>query len=340
MLVGIVGKGLEVAVEADWVGRGGDLPLGGAEDDADVSGIKLQEAGRNGAGFYGLVDGCEDNDVVAGDLNDDAAAGEAGDDFVLALSSLGGGGRGQKRCGEEGGEKGEALHGRVQLITVTGVKGSMGGRGEYRKRGDFGTVLSGSADRQVSEDKGYMGLKKAKSITHKGKKLTEILEEHERFFRGHDGGVRADLAGAELSGADLSGANLSGAILREANLAGSDLRKTKLPGADLSGARMHKVDLRNSDLTEAILPGADLSEAQASGIEFFRCDLSGVNFEKAILRNANFRLANIRGAKFAGADMGVAILRETDLEGVDLSGVDLATTLMPKGYAGAKVKGA
>src|SRR5438128_2262233 len=32
------------------------------------------------------------------------------------------------------------------------------------------------------------------------------------------------------------------------------------------------------------------------------------------------------------ADMGVTILRETNLEGVDLSGVDLTTTLLPKGY--------
>ena len=58
-----------------------------------------------------------------------------------------------------------------------------------------------------------MGLKKAKSITHNGKKLTEILEAHERFFRGQDGGQRANLAGADLSGADLGGVNLSGAVL-------------------------------------------------------------------------------------------------------------------------------
>ena len=93
-----------------------------------------------------------------------------------------------------------------------------------------------------------------------------------------------------------------------------------------------RADLRNTDMTEAMLPGADLSEAQASGVEFFRCDLSNANFSRANLRNANFRNANIKGAQFAGADMGVAILRETSLDGVDLSGVDLTTTLMPRGY--------
>jgi uncharacterized protein YjbI with pentapeptide repeats len=75
-----------------------------------------------------------------------------------------------------------------------------------------------------------------------------------------------------------------------------------------------------------------LTEAQASGVEFFRCDMTQAVFCRANLRNANFRLSNIRGALFAGADMGVTILRETDLDGVDLSGVDLTTTLLPKGY--------
>jgi Pentapeptide repeats (8 copies) len=177
-----------------------------------------------------------------------------------------------------------------------------------------------------------MGLRKLKSIKHNGKRLSDILEAHQLFFSGKDGGTRADLSGADLSRADLSGVNLSGAILRQANFSEADLRKARLPGADLSGANLHKADLRNADLTEAILPGANLSEAQASGIEFFRCDLSNANFERAQLRNVNFRLANLAGVKLAGADLGVAILRETDLQGVDLSGVDLSTTLLPKGF--------
>jgi len=115
-----------------------------------------------------------------------------------------------------------------------------------------------------------MGLRKPKSIKHNGKSLTEILEAHERFFSGKDGGARADLTGADLSNADLTGVNLSGAILRNVNLEGSDLRKARLPGADLSGgANLRRADLRNTDMTEAILPGADLTEAQASGWNFF-----------------------------------------------------------------------
>ena len=57
-----------------------------------------------------------------------------------------------------------------------------------------------------------MGLKKTKSIKHGGKRVSEILAAHERFFSGKPGGARADLSGANLRGADLSAANLSGAI--------------------------------------------------------------------------------------------------------------------------------
>jgi uncharacterized protein YjbI with pentapeptide repeats len=93
-------------------------------------------------------------------------------------------------------------------------------------------------------------------------------------------------------------------------------------------------------MTEAKLPYADLTGAQASGVEFFRCDMREVCFERANLRNANFRNAKVSGAKFAGADMGVTVLRETDLTGVDLSGVDLSTTLLPRGYGDAERKNA
>src|SRR5258708_20901269 len=122
-----------------------------------------------------------------------------------------------------------------------------------------------------------MGLRKPKSIKHNGKSLADILEAHELFFRGKDGGARADLTGADLSHVGLTGANLSGAILRNANLEGSDLRKARLAGADLSSANLRKSDLRNTDMTEAILPAAAFSGAQASGVQFFRSHLSNLH---------------------------------------------------------------
>src|SRR5258705_12298803 len=99
-----------------------------------------------------------------------------------------------------------------------------------------------------------MGLRKPKNIKHNGKSLVEILEAHERFFSGKDGGTRADLTGADLSNADLSGANLSGAILRNANREGCDLRKANVPGPDLSGPNLKKADLGITAIPKPILP--------------------------------------------------------------------------------------
>ena len=45
------------------------------------------------------------------------------------------------------------------------------------------------------------------------KKLQEIIKSHGRWLRNEEGGERADLSSADLSGADLSSANLSGADL-------------------------------------------------------------------------------------------------------------------------------
>jgi hypothetical protein len=58
-----------------------------------------------------------------------------------------------------------------------------------------------------------MGLRKLKSLKHNGKRLTDILDAHQRYWASKEGGVRADLTGADLSGADLSKLDLAGAIL-------------------------------------------------------------------------------------------------------------------------------
>src|SRR5258708_6271041 len=73
-----------------------------------------------------------------------------------------------------------------------------------------------------------MSFKKTKSINHGGKRVSEILEAHQLFFSGKEGGVRADLQAADLSGADLEGANLSGALMQNANLEATQLSEGKI----------------------------------------------------------------------------------------------------------------
>lgn len=73
--------------------------------------------------------------------------------------------------------------------------------------------------------------------------LNNILKNHEKWIRGEDGGVRANLRGADLHEADLFGADLRGVKLSGANLYGADLSEANLCEADLSEANLFGADL-------------------------------------------------------------------------------------------------
>jgi hypothetical protein len=91
--------------------------------------------------------------------------------------------------------------------------------------------------------------------------LATILENHAKWIRDQEGGVRADLSGADLSRANLYGADLSGANLSRANLSRADLYGANLSGANLSRANLSRADLSGANLSRANLYGADLSRA-------------------------------------------------------------------------------
>ncbi len=83
---------------------------------------------------------------------------------------------------------------------------------------------------------------KRKVITKE--ELKVFLRKHKLWLENEEGGERADLRWANLSGANLSGADLS-----EANLSGADLSEANLSRADLRGA-----DLREANLDYSCLP--------------------------------------------------------------------------------------
>ena len=109
-------------------------------------------------------------------------------------------------------------------------------------------------------------------------KLQEIIKSHGRWLRNEEGGERANLRDAYLSGA-----NLRGADLRDANLSDANLSDAYLSGADLRGANLRDANLRDANLSDANLSGADLRGAN--------------------LRGANLRGANLRDANLSGADL-------------------------------------
>lgn len=104
-------------------------------------------------------------------------------------------------------------------------------------------------------------------------KLQEILEKHQLWVNGENGGERADLRGADLRRADL----------RDAVLHRTDLRRAYLRNAYLSDADLSDADLRDADLSGAVFSGADLSGADLSRANLSRAKglLSAVDFLEA-----------------------------------------------------------
>ena len=123
--------------------------------------------------------------------------------------------------------------------------------------------------------------------------LPKILAGHAAWLRDEDGGVRANLTGANLRGANLRGAYLTGANLRGANLRGAYLTAANLTGAYLTDANLRGAYLRGANLTGADLRGANLTGA----------DLTDANLTGAYLTDANLTRANLRGANLTGANL-------------------------------------
>ena len=122
--------------------------------------------------------------------------------------------------------------------------------------------------------------------------LENILEAHTKWLKNEDGGIRANLRGADLRYADLRGDNLSDANLSDADLSGAGLIYADLRCANLIGANLSDADLRCANLSGTNLRGANLSGADLRYANLSDADLSGAD-----LSGADLRCANLRGAE-------------------------------------------
>jgi len=141
--------------------------------------------------------------------------------------------------------------------------------------------------------------------TYSPDELKEVIRLHALWLADADGGVRADLRGADLSGANLSRADLSGANLRGAYLSGADLSRAELRDAYLIGANLRDAYLNGADLSRAYLNGAYLSRADLNGAYLSGANLRDANLIGANLSGANLNRADLNGAK--GAELALAI---------------------------------
>jgi len=129
--------------------------------------------------------------------------------------------------------------------------------------------------------------------TYSPDELKEVIRLHALWLADANGGVRANLSGADLSGAYLNRAYLNRAYLNGANLCGADLCGADLSGANLNGAYLIRADLSGANLSGAYLNGADLRGADLCGADLCGADLSR---------------ANLSGANLSGAD-GINVLQ-------------------------------
>ena len=132
------------------------------------------------------------------------------------------------------------------------------------------------------------GLRSPQKIRLNGRTLAEILAAHALFVGGKDGGVRADLAGADLTRADLYKANLAYADLQGANLEEANLREAKLSSADLSKSYLRSADLRKADLTEANLKRRGFDGCASGRRGVISCEPAAGDFAARGFRSGQF----------------------------------------------------
>ena len=112
--------------------------------------------------------------------------------------------------------------------------------------------------------------------------LKEILEKHEKWLNGEEGGSRADLSYVNLTNVNLTNANLY-----RANLYNASLYRANLTCANLSYVILDKAILDNANLYNANLEDANLSYAKLYNTNLYNTNLSNVDLENANLYNAN-----------------------------------------------------
>lgn len=77
---------------------------------------------------------------------------------------------------------------------------------------------------------------------------------------------------------------------------------------DLTGAMLHGMDLSGLNFARGNLSNADMSGSNLSKSNFFNSNLTNVNFKGANLTDADFSFANLTNTKREGANMSNANL--------------------------------
>lgn len=144
-------------------------------------------------------------------------------------------------------------------------------------------------------------------------RLYDVTCEGGRLDRVKMPGARADgaflvqclLRSADIGASEWEGATLDGSSFAGSDMAGAGLSRTSSVGSVFSGCDLREARFRRAKLATAKLVKADLMKAT-----FERADLT-----KADLRGANLHGAEVWKATLEGADLDLAILTQSKLQG-------------------------
>lgn len=114
--------------------------------------------------------------------------------------------------------------------------------------------------------------------------LRKILNLHEKWLKGEEDGIRADLGWTDLrnmnlSHTNLTAANLDYAILENSDLSRSDFIRTNLSCANLKNANLSYATLDSTNFSNACLAGANLKGAYLNNTILINTNLDGIEYK-------------------------------------------------------------
>ena len=174
-----------------------------------------------------------------------------------------------------------------------------------------------------------------------GDPLGDGLEWQQVRVRGDFTG---QLAGAvEVTESHIVGARLVGVEVERLRITDTLVEDCDLSGAVLMGAVLTRVELRNCRMSGLVVAGARLRD-----VRFVECKLDDANFrmttsdrvefDRTILRTADFYAAKLRSARFWSCDLALTQFSKADLHGARLHGSALADVLGADSFAGVVVE--
>lgn len=140
-------------------------------------------------------------------------------------------------------------------------------------------------------------------MTANNEELREILDRHEDWLNGKEGGVRADFSTKGLYRLDFSNANLKWAIFDAAYVW----------FCDFSNSNLHEASMRQSQFY-----GCAFCNSEMNGIDAGCSSLINCNFYNAKLRSSNFYMTRLTSSSFLKADLESAEIEHSGL--YDVSG--------------------